>query len=196
MGRTQTFNDGICNIYALGGGAYSPRELALKAADLRYNARTVGLGRFYAAKQADVTADLLIRTHRLENVTAKDVVILSDGTSCNISQIQYPADIKPPCMDLTLTKRIECRDPITLIDDQGIERETLCRIDSIDQSEFFQASQSGLKPQLKAILYPENYRNERIARLSGERLAVYRTHVGGNELTELYLSEKVGLNED
>jgi hypothetical protein len=92
----QTFNDGIVSIYDL-----TDNTLTLKHS-LRYHERTVGLSRHYIAKQSQVKVVYVLRCPRLRDVSAQDIAIPNDGKQYRIEQIQYPEDINPPVMDLTL----------------------------------------------------------------------------------------------
>ncbi len=107
---TQSFNDGVVNIYSVGNIASpgnKPKEgLTLKVGFLRYEERTVGMGRFWSAMQAKARIDLILRVPQLRNVSAQDVAIPIDGEQYEIKQIQYPPDVDPPVMDLSL-ERIE-----------------------------------------------------------------------------------------
>ncbi|HBV85762.1 MAG TPA: hypothetical protein DEF42_03685 [Desulfosporosinus sp.] len=108
--KTQTFNDGILNIYSVGNIAQAgnkPKEgLTLKLGNLHYEERTVGMGRFWTAKQAKVKIDRLLRVPRFQNVSSQDIAIPNDGRQYEIKQVQYPPDVYPPAMDLSL-ERVE-----------------------------------------------------------------------------------------
>jgi hypothetical protein len=104
---TQQFNDGIVNIYSVGNVAESgnmPKDgLTIKVSDLRYEERTVGMSRFWTAKQEQAQIEQLIRVPRINSITTHDVAIL-DGEQYSIKQFQYIQDIEPPCMDLSLER--------------------------------------------------------------------------------------------
>lgn len=110
--KTQTFNDGIVNIYSViniapSGGLHKDVLVQPpKAEALRYEERIVGIGRFWAAKQDNVQIDRLIRVPRLDSISSQDVAIPIDGKQYKIKQIQYPPDVEPPSMDLSL-ERVE-----------------------------------------------------------------------------------------
>lgn len=118
MKKPQTFNDGLCVIYSIKNIAQpgeKPKDgLAFKAGPLRYDERTVGVTRFWAAKQADARIDRLIRTHRIEGVTTHDVAVLNNGDQYTIEHLQHPQDVEPKCMNLSLqriTTRYEIEEP-------------------------------------------------------------------------------------
>lgn len=103
----QHFNSGIVDIYkaediAPNGKAYE--EKLTRKYKLQYSERTVGINRYYAAMQNNVKVDVVIRTHRLLDVTTDDKARTHDGCLYKIIQIQYPDKIEPPCMDLTLER--------------------------------------------------------------------------------------------
>lgn len=108
--RTQTYNDGVVKIYKVDNIAAPgnmPKDgLVLKVDSLRYEERIVGMGRFWTAKQNHVQIDRIIRTPRLESISSQDVAIPVDGKQYEIKQIQYPLDVEPPSMDLSL-ERVE-----------------------------------------------------------------------------------------
>ncbi|ABO51112.1 hypothetical protein Dred_2602 [Desulforamulus reducens MI-1] len=106
--QTQTFNDGIVNIYSVGNIAQlgnMPKEgLTLKVGPLRYKERTVGMGRFWTAMQAQTRIDQVIRVPQIRSVSTQDIAVLMDGKQYEIKQIQYQEDVEPPVMDLSLER--------------------------------------------------------------------------------------------
>ena len=105
--KTQTFNDGIVKIYSVGNvsvpGGIPKEELTLMRM-LRYKERTVGFNRYYVAMQNNIEVAFVIRCQQLRDVKPNNVAILIDGDQYRIRQIQYPEDIDPPVMDLTLER--------------------------------------------------------------------------------------------
>lgn len=71
-------------------------------AKLYYDERTVGISRFYQGKQADVKIDRLVRCPRRKSVSTTHYAVTEDGDQYLIRQIQYPVDVEPPSMDLSL----------------------------------------------------------------------------------------------
>lgn len=106
--QTQSFNDGVVNIYSVGNIAEPgnmPKDgLTLKVGSLHYEERTVGMGRFWTAKQAQVKVEQMIRVPRINSVSSQDIAIPSDGKQYEIVQIQYPKNVEPPSMDLSLER--------------------------------------------------------------------------------------------
>lgn len=74
---------------------------------LPYMERTVGMSRYWVAKQASATISLLLRCHQRRDVTTHHVVVLRDGEQYDIRQIQYPTEVSPPMMDLSLERRAD-----------------------------------------------------------------------------------------
>lgn len=105
---TQTFNDGVVDIYnvdniALAGN--KPKQgLTKKVGPLRYEERVVGMTRFWTAKQSNAKVQQILRTPRVANVNIDDIAVPNDGTQYRILQVQYPPNVEPPVMDLSLEK--------------------------------------------------------------------------------------------
>jgi SPP1 family predicted phage head-tail adaptor len=108
--KMQSFNDGVVSIYAvsdtsLDGGM--PAEALTHKRTLRYYERTVGLTRFYTAKQTNVNVKYVLRCPLLRDVSAQDVAIPNDGKQYRIVQVQFPEDVDPSVMDLTLEELLQ-----------------------------------------------------------------------------------------
>lgn len=103
--KTQSYNDGVVSVYTVSDvsqpGEMPVEALTLKEA-LRYEERTVGLTRFYAALQNNVNIKYVLRCPRIRSVSTQDVAVPVDGKQYKIVQVQYPQDVEPPSMDLTL----------------------------------------------------------------------------------------------
>lgn len=111
--NTQTFNDGVVKIYEVTNtappGGMPIEGLTLKQS-LRYHERTVGLQRFYTGKQASVDIKYVLRCPRVRDISTQDVAIPVDGKQYAIELIQYPEDIEPPVMDITLKEIAQAYD--------------------------------------------------------------------------------------
>ena len=104
--KTQTFNSGVVRVYRVTNTAppgVKPAEALVLKGTLRYHERTVGLTRFYTALQAQVNVQYLLRCPRRRDISPQDIAIPNDGEQYRITLIQYPEDVEPPCMDLTLS---------------------------------------------------------------------------------------------
>lgn len=108
--KTQSFNDGVVVIYSVGNIALAgdmPKDgLTFKVGPLRYKERTVGMGRFWAAMHEEVRIDQVLRVQKIRSVSAQDIAIPNDGKQYKIKQVQYPEEIDPPVMDLTLERSV------------------------------------------------------------------------------------------
>ena len=106
--QNQTFNDGIANIYSVENiappGGMPQEGLKLKADSIRYKERTVGMSRFWTAMQTNAKIVRLLRMPRIITVSSQDVVIPTDGEQYKIAQVQYPEDVYPLVMDLSLER--------------------------------------------------------------------------------------------
>lgn len=106
--KQQTFNDGIVSIYSVSNiskpGGMPKDGLTIKVGSLRYEERTVGINRFWTAKQANSKVSQLLRVSRINSVSTDDVAIPNDGEQYKIIQIQYPKDTDIPVMDLSLER--------------------------------------------------------------------------------------------
>lgn len=109
--KTQTFNDGVANIYSVDNDASSgdmPKEkLRIKISSLRYKERTVGMSRFWTAMQINAKISRIFRMPRITSISPQDIIIPTDGEQYKIVQVQYPEDIYPPVMDLSLERMVQ-----------------------------------------------------------------------------------------
>ena len=105
--KFQSFPDGVVSIYKVedvsAPGDMPVDGLVLKQT-LRYHERTVGITRFYAAMQNNVQVAFVLRCPQVRSVSTSDVAINRDGVQFEIKQVQYPEDIEPPVMDVTLER--------------------------------------------------------------------------------------------
>jgi len=109
--KRQSFPDGVVSFYkvtdiALPGDL--PIEGLVLKQTLRYKERTVGMSRFYQAMQNNIKVDFVIRCPEVRGLSEKAtdilVAILIDGQQYKVMQIQYPEDVEPPVMDLSLER--------------------------------------------------------------------------------------------
>jgi len=104
---TQPYNDGLLTIYQVGNiadpGDTPVDGLKTKNTGIPYDNLTVGMNRFWQGKQLDIKIARLLRCPRLPMVNPLDVVTTEDGQTYRIEQVQWPKDIEPPSMDLSLS---------------------------------------------------------------------------------------------
>ncbi|NTV91187.1 MAG: hypothetical protein HGA22_12640 [Clostridiales bacterium] len=109
--KTQAYNDGVCSIYSVGNtadpGNMPKQGITIKEGPLRFEERTVGMSRFWNAKQAAVKIDRLIRMPKLISVSSQDIAVFPDGSQYEIKQVQYPPEVVPPSMDLSLERVVK-----------------------------------------------------------------------------------------
>ena len=102
------FHDGLVTVYRVENQAApgdKPVERLVRKGVLRYQRRTVGIQRHYAAMNAGARVDLLLRVPYRPEVSAQDVAVPTlDGKQYRITLVQVPEDMTPPVMDLTLER--------------------------------------------------------------------------------------------
>lgn len=104
--KAQTFLDGIVKIYRveeISQPGDMPKDGLVLKNTLRYHRRTVGVSRYYTALQAQQKADAVLRCPYRETVSTQDIAVV-DGKQYLITFIQRPEEIRPPVMDLTLSR--------------------------------------------------------------------------------------------
>lgn len=94
-----TFRDGVCDIYAVRENKLD----VIKAANVNYGNRVIGVNRYYAARAATVKIHRLIQIPVQHTVTPQDNVVIG-GERYEIEQLQELRDTCPPVMVLTLRK--------------------------------------------------------------------------------------------
>ncbi len=103
--KQQTFNDGVVTFYLVSNTAAAgskPNETLTYKQSLRYMERTVGITRYYAAKQANVRVDYVLRCQKRRDISTQNIAVPNDGKQYRIIQVQYPEVSGLPVMDITL----------------------------------------------------------------------------------------------
>jgi len=100
----QTFNDGVLAIYAIERHPDGSETLTPKHELLRYDERTVGIGRYYRAKHENAEITRVLRVPRHNDISTQDVAVATDGQQYNIRQVQYPKEATPACCDLSVER--------------------------------------------------------------------------------------------
>ena len=70
--------------------------------------------------------------------------------------------------------------------------DVIAEVSSISQSEFMDAGQIGLKPDLRFEVWTSEYNGEENVEMDGTRYSVYRTFKRDNGRTELYTERRSG----
>ena len=96
----QTYNDGLVYIHETVADAAKTIQSKPKV-KLFFAYRTVGVTRYYAAQRENENIAYLLRCPLWESVKRDDIAILN-GEQFSIKLIQYPQDVTPKSMDLTL----------------------------------------------------------------------------------------------
>lgn len=71
------------------------------------------------------------------------------------------------------------------------EREIFCKVDSVSQTEFYQAANSEFNPEFRFTVFFDDYQGEALLAFNDNRYSIYRTYRTGDDL-ELYAERKVG----
>lgn len=93
---------------------------------------------------------------------------------------------------VTLIKREYVNDAYGIQRETSTTRTVFCNVESITASEFFNASQTGLKPELRFAIYAAEYGGEMIVQYNGMRLNVYRVYQRSKDFVELYTTKDAG----
>ena len=76
------------------------------------------------------------------------------------------------------------------------KRQVFCQVDSITQSEYFEAGRNGLNPAYRFRIFMGDYADEETIEYKGQRYAVYRTYLRRDDNIELYVERKGGVNAE
>ena len=102
MFNEPVYNDGLCEIFQLDEND----ERFVKHTGIRFQKRTLGFKRFYAAQAAQTDISRIIRIPNITSIDAHDYVeIIGEGVY-EVLQAQDILDFSPNPIDLTL-RRLE-----------------------------------------------------------------------------------------
>lgn len=73
----------------------------------------------------------------------------------------------------------------------NVETTVFCEVDSITQSEFYQAANTELNPEYKFTIFFGDYDGQPLVKYHGTCYAIYRTYRANDNL-ELYAERKIG----
>ena len=73
----------------------------------------------------------------------------------------------------------------------SVEKKILCSLSSISSSEFYQAHATGLRPEVKIIMWNFEYSGERKIKFEGHEYDVVRTYSRNDDLIEITLQSLV-----
>ena len=95
---------------------------------------------------------------------------------------------------LTLISRAYYKDPYGIQRETETTKEIFCDASSIGATEFYEAAQTGLRPEYRFIVLDAEYSGETLVRFHGTDLNVYRTYRRSLDYIELYTSRRQGVN--
>lgn len=95
---------------------------------------------------------------------------------------------------ITLISVTRTQDDYGVWRDQETTTDVFCQVDSITQSEFFEAGRNGLNPEYRFRLFFGDYNNQEIVAYNNQRYSVYRTYLRRDDTIELYVERKGGTN--
>lgn len=108
---TQPFNSGIVKIYKTENGAQpghkAVEQMKNPPVTLRYDEQRTGVTRYYAAKQANIQIERVIRCPAVLGIDTQDVAVTENGLQYRIQQIQTVDSIWPACIDISLSKIVQ-----------------------------------------------------------------------------------------
>lgn len=96
-----TFNDGIVDIYD------TDEDDAIinnSVNQFRFGKRTLGVNRYYQARQNDIELALVIHIHKNPNIHTQNAAVINK-TRYKIEQVQQLSDTNPPVTVLSLSQR-------------------------------------------------------------------------------------------
>lgn len=103
---SQVYNSGICTVYRLEDVAapgLRPRPQPTQLARLPYEERSLGINRYFAARQNQIQIERVIRVPvSPARISNKDIVQTEDGETYAIEMIQKTIDTYPASLDLSL----------------------------------------------------------------------------------------------
>lgn len=92
---------------------------------------------------------------------------------------------------ICLVKEVEKQDEYGVYHSTQQKREVYASIQSVTQTEFFEAGRIGLNPQYKVVVFFGDYDGEETAEINGKTYSIYRQYSDGGDDLELYLERKV-----
>jgi SPP1 family predicted phage head-tail adaptor len=73
-----------------------------------------------------------------------------------------------------------------------VEKDCIGQMRSVYEREFFQAAESGIRPDCVIETSAFNYHGERFVKVNDDLLTIYRVYKKGTDRIELYIGERVG----
>ena len=95
---------------------------------------------------------------------------------------------------LTLIKQTPKQDSYGRWKTENTTKDVFVQVDSITQSEFFEAGRNGHNPEYRFRMFFGDYEGETACKFHGQPYAIYRTYQRRNDVLELYVERKGGTN--
>ena len=95
---------------------------------------------------------------------------------------------------LTLISQTRIQDDLGRWTATTSTRDVFVQVDSITQSEFYEAGRNGLNPEYRFRMFFGDYNGEELCQFEGQQYAIYRTYKRRNDVIELYVVRKGGSN--
>lgn len=73
------------------------------------------------------------------------------------------------------------------------ETEVFATVESVGQTEFFSAAQSGMRADYRLIVWSDDYAGEQLVKIRGKNYDIYRTYMRKDGKTELYCGKRAGV---
>lgn len=99
--KYEAFDDGIAQICEVS----NRKIIRTKLPSIRYGLRTVGIKRFYEAKVASDSIDLLVSIPMNKIIKRSDMILIGEE-QYKIIQVQPKYDARPPCIYLALERNV------------------------------------------------------------------------------------------
>ena len=109
---SQTFSDGYVDIYKTTNGSQAGykavEKLMPNPLHLRYNEQRTGVTRYYAAKQANIQIERVLRMPDCGAwIDTQSVAVTEDGMQYRIEQVQTVIDSYPRSLDISLSRIVQ-----------------------------------------------------------------------------------------
>lgn len=109
---SQTFSNGYVDIYKTTNGAQAGYKAVEKLMPnplrLRYDEQRTGVTRYYAAKQANVQIERVLRVPDAGIwIDTQSVAVTEDGMQYRIEQVQTVIDSYPRSLDISLSRIVQ-----------------------------------------------------------------------------------------
>ena len=95
---------------------------------------------------------------------------------------------------IELIKRTQTQNEFGVWEESYTSREIFCKVNSIRQSEFFEAGRNGLNPEYRFTVFGPDYEGEELLEYHGGIYSIYRTYQTTSDNLELYVERKAGTN--